>query len=153
LGRVHVERIVYDSPEHRLIENWEHWTDAIEGSSREVGARIRVSLTQICHSHTTGYGEETTNKLVRFSLNQHCLPFVAAPVSKAYFRDQLVDECPLDCLVIDNNVLLVFTALFDDNQFNINRGLSYMKALGIQWGIAANFGRNDFEITGLHLKP
>jgi GxxExxY protein len=153
LGRVHIERIVYDPPEYRLVEDWGFWNGAIEGPARDVGVEIRASLIQIHNAHSTGYGEETTEKLVHFSLRQCRLPFVAAPISTAYFRDQLVDECPLDCLVIDCSVLLVFTALFDDNQFNINRGLSYMKALGIHWGVAANFGRNELEITGLQLKP
>ncbi|MBI2478675.1 MAG: hypothetical protein HYV60_08590, partial [Planctomycetia bacterium] len=46
-------------------------------------------------------------------------------------------------------MLLVHTALFDNNQFNLSRGLSYMKALGLPWGIAANFGRQIAEFTGL----
>jgi hypothetical protein len=45
--------------------------------------------------------------------------------------------------------LFVYTALFDSNQFNISRGLSYLKALGLHWGVAANFGKEVAEFTGL----
>jgi hypothetical protein len=39
-------------------------------------------------------------------------------------------------------------ALFDSNQFNISRGLSYLRALGLEWGLAANFGKKTLELTG-----
>lgn len=44
---------------------------------------------------------------------------------------------------------VVFTALFDDNNFNIQRCRSFMKALGLNWGIAINFGKRKLEINGL----
>jgi hypothetical protein len=49
----------------------------------------------------------------------------------------------------DDKVCLAFTALFDSNEFNVNRGRSYMKALGLDWGIAANFGKTKAEFCGL----
>ena len=76
-----------------------------------------------------------------------------APVAQATFRGRQVDEWPLDCLVIDNRLLLVYTALFDSNQFNVSRGLSYLRALGLEWGLAANFGKKTLELTGLRCHP
>jgi len=55
----------------------------------------------------------------------------------------------LDCIVIEDCILLTFTALFDNNEFNINRGKSYPKALGLGWGIAANFGKTKVEFSGI----
>ena len=57
--------------------------------------------------------------------------------------------------MVDGAVLLIFTALFDTNQFNVSRGLSFMRALGLPWGIAANFGRETADVAGLgiDLKP
>ncbi len=40
---------------------------------------------------------------------------------------------------------------FDDNQFNVSRGLSYLRALGLHWGVAANFGKEVAEFVGLRL--
>ena len=51
--------------------------------------------------------------------------------------------------MIEDCIVLTFTALFDNNEFNINRGKSYLKALGLNWGIAANFGKTKAELTGL----
>jgi len=61
----------------------------------------------------------------------------------------VVDESPLDCLVIEDRIVLVYTVLFDTNSFNINRGKSYMKTLGLPWGVAVDFGRTKIQIAGL----
>lgn len=90
-----------------------------------------------------------TSELILFELRRRQLSHTVAPVCKAYCQGHEVDDARLDCLVIEGCILLVFTALFDSNQFNISRGLSYMKALDLQWGIAANFGRQTAEFTGL----
>jgi len=45
---------------------------------------------------------------------------------------------------------ITFTALFDNNEFNINRGKSYyLKTQSLGWGIAANFGKTKVEFTGI----
>jgi hypothetical protein len=151
LDRVHIERVVYRMPQYSLKEDWGYWTDRISGRAREVGAEVHAALRAVYEQHTTGYGEEVTQRLILFALMQRRLSHVMAPVSKAYFRDHLVHECPLECLVIEGCVLLVYTALFSSNQFNISRGLSYMKALEIPWGVAANFGREVADFSGLRV--
>jgi hypothetical protein len=54
--------------------------------------------------------------------------------------------------VIEDCILLTFTALFDNNELNINRGRSYLKALRLNWGIAANFGKTKAEFTGICIR-
>ena len=86
LDRVHVKRIVYDAPKYQLTENWQHWTGMIDGRPREVGMKIRSALATVFDGHATGYGQETTNKLVRYAINQHQLACRIAPYSKAYYQ-------------------------------------------------------------------
>lgn len=152
LDRVHVERFVYDPPTYELLEDWSLWTGQIEGEARRIGGLAREALLAIFRAHGTGYGTEVTGKLVELALTQRKLPITVAPVAPATFRGRQVDRSPLDCLLIDNHVVLVYTALFDSNQFNISRGLSYLHALGLEWGIAANFGKKVLELTGLRHK-
>ena len=152
LDRVHVERIIYEQPEYQRQEHWQYWTGHITGREREVGAEVRAALQAIYDDHQTGYGDEVTRKLIAFELQRRRLAHVVAPISKAFFRGHEVDESPLDCFLIEGCVVLVYTALFDRNEFNISRGLSYMKALRVAWGIAANFGKRVAEFTGLRVE-
>ncbi len=149
LDRVHVERIVFERQNFELHEDWNSWSDHIADDERKIGIRIRKALQAAYAEHTTGYGEEVAQKLIEFALRQQSLRIASAPTAKAWFDGNIVDESPIDCLVVEEKLVLVLTALFDDNQFNISRGLSFMKALNLQWGVAANFGKKCAQFNGL----
>ena len=149
LDRVHHERLIYDPPTTELEENWDYWTGSIEGSDRQIGVEVREALRSIYQEHGTGYGSEIMEKLIAFELDRRGLSFATRPVAKSFFRGIEVDAAPLDCLVIEGCLLLTFTALFEGNDFGINRGKSFMKALGVPWGVAANFGKKKAQISGL----
>jgi len=149
LERVHVERVVYDPPECELEENWDYWAGGIQGRDRGLGTEVRDALRHIYGTHTTGYSTEVTGKLIHFELSRRGIPFVVSPVARSFYHEQVVEERPLDCLVIDGRLLLVFTALFDSNDFNIAYGKSFMEALGLEWGIAVNFGKRKAQFDGL----
>jgi GxxExxY protein len=149
LDRVHIERIIYETPSCEWMEDWIHWNDRMTGANREIGQRVGEVLRQLYKTHGTGYGTEVLGKLIRFGLQKQGLNSISSPVGTSLFQDIVLGKTPFDCLLIENRLLLVFTALFDDNQFNISRGLSFMKCLNVPLGIAANFGKRSVQINGL----
>ena len=149
LDRVHVQRIVYEEKPKQLIEDWDYWADAVEGRARKVGALIRDTLRDIFQTHTTGYGSEVLTKLILFGLARRGLATVESPTAKVVYKDVTLRESHVQCLLVEDSVVLTFAAQFDNNDFNINRGRSYLKALGKQWGVAANFGKSQAQITGI----
>jgi GxxExxY protein len=149
LDRVHVERIIWDSPPIRVEEKWDYWRDSIQGEPREVGLAVRDLLKEIYAEHGTGYGKEVTTRLIHFALEHSGLSYVVSPICPATYHAREVHRAEADCWIIEDKLLLVFSALFDTNDFNVRRGLSYMKSLNLRWGIAANFGKRVFHITGL----
>jgi GxxExxY protein len=149
LDRVHVDRVVYDRQEALLEEDWKYWSGGISGRARDVGIAARDALRAIFHEHETGYGEQIIEKLILCALETQRLRVTARPVSKAYYHGVELHESPLNCLVIEDCILLTFTSLFDNNDFNVNRGRSYLKALNLDWGIAANFGKTKAQFTAL----
>ncbi len=149
LDRVHVERVAYTPQPTTLVENWDYWQGHITGDDRDLGLVVRDALRSVYSAQSTGYGSEVVKKLLLFALQRRGLQVSTNPVAKAFFHQTIVDESPLECLVIEKRLALVHTALFDSNDFNISRGLSFMKTLGLNWGVAANFGRTQAEFTGL----
>jgi len=149
LDRVHVERIVFAPPEYELKEDWYYWSGQIGHQDREVGAEVREAVRTIYETYQTGYGNDVTRALILSELSRRGLNVVIAPNSESYFRGHQMAESRLDCLVIEGRIVFVHTALYESNQFNISRGLSYMGALDLHWGIAANFGKRVAEFTGL----
>ncbi len=150
LDRVEIERRVYEPQETQLVEDWSYWSGQIEGADRELGIIVRDALRAIYSAHSTGYGDEVLSRLVPAALSGRGLPFVASPYAKAFYHGVQVDEAPLDCLIINGRMLLTWTALFDTNQFSINRGLSYLPAFDLTWGVAADFGKHQLQMTGLN---
>lgn len=148
LDRVDIERVVYDPPETEFVENWNSWTDSIEGADRDTGLAIREALRAIFTEHTTGYGEGVVKKLVHFALRQQGLRVTANPIAKAFFQCVEVHESALDCLVVNDRIVLTLSALVDTNDFNLDCGRSYLKTLGLNWGIAVDFGKRQAQITG-----
>ena len=55
----------------------------------------------------------------------------------------------MDCLLIEDSIVLVLTGLFDSNGFNIKRVQSYLRSLGLNWGIAVNFGKSEAQFTAV----
>lgn len=151
LDRVHAERIVYDAPGCDCAEDWHCWDDHRTGIDKDTGLRIRDVLIKIVEHHQTGYGTEVMEKLIQFGLRKQGLHVVSSPTGASVFQDCSLGNTPFDCLLIEGRLLLVFTSLFDDNQFNIRRGLSFMNGLGIPRGIAVNFGKRSVQINGLSL--
>lgn len=149
LTRVQIERLVYESSPCEWIENWKHWEGRIQGDERIGGNQIRSVFQEIFKLHKTGYGSEVLAKLILFGLQKHGMQFVRFPVGSVFFKGQFLSEATFDCLLVEKKILIVFTALFDDNEFNIRRGVSFMKSLGIHWGIAVNFGKKTVQLDGL----
>ena len=149
LDRAHIKRIAYSPPEYVLQEDWSRWKRHVDSQVRRIGIVVRDALKTVFREHQTGFGQATTYKLILASLRSRGLTVAIRPRGATHYQDAKIDESDLDCLLIEGRVLLVVTALFEDNRFNISRGISFMNSLNIHWGIAANFGRKKAEINGL----
>jgi hypothetical protein len=149
LDRVEDKRYAYDAPLTRFVEDWRYWDSAMQGEDRELGAGAREALHSLYHAHGTGYGDEVFGRLIVAAFIRQGLHVAANPISKAYFHGVEVHESALDCLVLENRLAVAYSALFDDVRFSVNRGLSYLRALGLEWGLALDFGKEDAHVVGL----
>ena len=61
-----------------------------------------------------------------------------------------MDDSALDGIVVGGRILAIKSALFQDNEINLRRGISYLNALNLQWGVAVNFGKKTTEFTAFH---
>lgn len=153
LDRVQVERIAFDAPAYQMAEDWNAWDNAISGEVRDTGYALRKMIHSIFDQHQTGYGSEIVEKLVLFGLNKSKLLAVLNPSGVSRYQGTPLGESRLDCLVVNGQILVTLTALFDDNEFNIHRARSFLGCLGLNWGLAINFGKKTLEVTALSSTP
>ena len=151
LDHVHVERFIHQPVDSAVTANWSAWDGSISGENRDLGYALRDAIMSIYREHQTGYGSVVTDKLITFALAAARLGYKVGPVGASSFRGADLGTSNLDCMLIENKILFTHSALFDKNDFNIHRGLSFMKTLNIPFGLAVNFGKKKQEINALSL--
>lgn len=151
LNRVCPHRIVRSYNSYEKIVDVEYWSD-LYPHCRDIAYTTLTAINEIYEEHRTGYGAEVTGKLIRKAIKQEGLDYVERPMIESAFRGRCVGKSALDCMIVRNDLLLVYSALFENNEFNVRRGLSFMSALGVSAGIAVNFGKTHLQIKGLRLK-
>jgi len=149
LERVEIERIVHDPLPATCLEKWDTWSNRIQSPDRDIGLAIRKAFHSVYEEHTTGYGSEITQKLVHKALLLEGLNVVLNPIAKSFYHGIEVDESPLECLLVEKRIVLTLSALFDSILFAESRCRSFLDALGLTWGIAADFGKTQAEIVGV----
>lgn len=149
LDSIQQQSLVLPQQVPRYAANWNYWHNRIDGRSREVGLAVSEVLRTIFDVHQTGYGSPICQRLLECGLQQQGLRYKVRPPSKAYFRGVEVDDGPLDCLLVEEQIVLAFTAQLPSPYRCINRSLSYMRSLGREWGIAVNFGHCQMDVLGL----
>lgn len=149
LDRVHVERVMHNPFKPDIDEDWSAWASFSNADDGRVADDTRETLRTIFRAHGTGYSREPTTKLLLGELQRRGLRLLVGPTAESYFDGQPVGNSVLDCVVIENRVVLVFTALFDNNEFNLSRAQSFKAALGIDHALAVNFGKRLLQIKAL----
>jgi len=149
LDRVHVERRILDPVESTLAEDFSYWINHIAGSDRNIGIAIRNALHLVYAQHRTGYSLPITERLLLTALSIYQLDVTVRPIAPAMFHKQVVHESALECTVVAGKFVMTVTAHFESNEFAKSLGLSHMKTLNIHWGVAANFGIKECQITAL----
>ncbi|MCY2977078.1 MAG: GxxExxY protein [Planctomycetota bacterium] len=149
LDRVHVERRILDPVESTLAEDFSYWANHIDGSDRDIGVAIRNALHLVYAEHRTGYSLPITERLLLTALSICQLDVTVRPIAPAMFHKQVVHESALECIVVAGKFVMTVTAHFESNEFAKSLGLSHMKTLNAPWGVAANFGIKECQITSL----
>jgi GxxExxY protein len=149
LGRVEVQRLVFERRVSEFDEDWNQWTGEVSGEAREAGLKVRQALRDVYDQHGTGYSAEVLRRLILTALAHHGLSVVENPTAQACFRGVELRESTLDCLLINEQIVLSYTALFDEANYAMSRALSYLRVLRLSWAVAANFGKTTARIIGI----
>lgn len=149
LPRVEIERVIYDQPNYQMEEDWSYWEGDIAGVERKLGNEIRDGIRNIFEKHGTGFSENIIRSLLFAEFDNRGIDFETSPRVKANYRGDLVDQNAIDCLIIEQAMVVVISALLEDNRLNISFCKSFLKDLKLKWGIAVNFGKKKLQINGL----
>lgn len=150
LDDVECYRFLYEPTPGELVENWDYWS-GIRGSARRFGRAVCRAMRMIHSAHQTGYQSEVCEKLIAVALDQQSVKYQLRPRAGSYFHGTQVDDDELECIVVENSIVIGYMASPEKESFyvSINRTLSYMRSLGKEWGIAVHFGKDQLRVTAL----
>jgi GxxExxY protein len=135
-------RIVFTDKQASLNEsaNSVECTPAL--SWKYLAERINTSIARVVQKHGLGYCDTTYGGLLAAEFSAEKIPFSHKPVVTVRSGKSVLGETCCDCFVVDGKVVLLVLAL--RNQITTtDRAIvqTYMRHLGLQGGIAVNFGK------------
>lgn len=121
---------------------------------------LRRCLFDVQNEVGLGRHEEKYHQGCKLSFEEKGIPFASKPPQPLLLDGEAAyvlypDFVAWDSITVELKAVprslnqSEFVQIFDI-QFNINRGLSFLRATGLNWGIAANFGKIHAQFTGLH---
>ena len=153
LGRVHDDRILFDSKPPVIHEDWDAIKGAIDGEDKKQMTDVREILLEIGQQFGLGYGEATYQKLVQTALRMRPLPYQLKPKVHPLFNSREIGLFELECLCVSSRLVCLITALRDGiDLYDIERARSYLKNLRQHFGVVANFGKERMELRGVRVQ-
>jgi len=139
---------------------------SVQGSTDFVGpwrefstynARLASTVAEaaqtILGEHGLGYAEKTCRNLVRAELVHRGIP-LDLPETSVRFHDTDLGIHRVDAVRLDSQVL-VLTGVGRDGTTvaDLARLRSYLRQMGLDWGVIMNFGRRRLTIRPVHSPP
>jgi GxxExxY protein len=148
--RIFDERRVFDEKPVVIEENWDTVKGRIEGAEKDSMAAVREAVLMVGNQFGLGYGEGIYRKMFAAVLEDSGHQLNLEPWAEPHYNGQPLGRYPIDCIVVDGTIPCVVMALKDGlSQFDLARTESYVRNLGLQFGLAVNFGKNELEMKAV----
>jgi GxxExxY protein len=148
--RIFDERRVFDEKPMAMAENWDAVKGRIEGTEKDSMTAVRQAFLTVGKQYGLGYGEGIYRKLFAAVLEDTGHHLNLEPWAEPQYGGQPLGRFPIDCMVVDEAIPCVVMALKDGlSQFDVSRAESYVRNLGLQFGVAVNFGKDELEIRAV----
>lgn len=152
--RIFDERRLFDEKPIMIEENWGAVTGRIKEAEKLAMASVREAILTVGNQFGLGYGEGIYRKLLAAVLQDAGHHLNLGPWAEPHYNGQPLGRYPIDCIVVDKAIPCVVMALKDGlSQFDLARAASYVSNLGLRFGVAGNFGKNELEMKAVSTSP
>ena len=148
--RVRVKRVLWDEPPFEISESYEEFDEHLLDRDRQHLLNIRKHLLTIGREFGFGYPETVYRRLVAIEIEQNGVNCQEEAVVSVDWRNDTSIGHKTPCLLIDNSYLLHIRALLPrPTDYDFRRVRTYLKSLGLRFGLVANFGKTQLQIHGV----
>jgi GxxExxY protein len=119
---------------------------ASDARNNPLTCSLAESLLRVAATHGLGYRDTTYRGLVAADLRADGIGFTDQPTAPIRLAGQLLGEAKCHCLAVADTAAVLVLAL-RNRISTTDRAIlqTYLKHLGLPWGLIANFGKTHFE--------
>jgi GxxExxY protein len=149
-SRVKIKRVIWHEPKLEIVEDYEKIKPDLSKKDRTCLRQIRQHILTIANQYGLGYPETTYRKLIAIELVHHDLPCVSDIGLTAVWHNQELPRHITSHLRVADNYLLHIRSLLENPTVHDFAAIkTYLKNLGLKFGLIVNFGRKQLQIFGL----
>lgn len=150
LQKVAYDRIPFTEKEKKVTENYDYINFRMNASERNTLNRLVKAILYIFEIHGLGYGEYIYRRMLSLELEHRKIDYRWRFPINVNFDSQIVSVYKMKPLLIEEEIICDIKALKDRIDFyDIAKIQSYLRALRLNIGIIANFGKTELEIRGV----
>jgi GxxExxY protein len=123
--------------------------DELGKKNNKIAEQIDSLFHSILATHGLGYSVKTCRGLFETECTFRHIQ-CNVPSVNLHYKDVAIGERPVDAYSLDSTVLISITALSDrSSATDLARLLSYMRQIGANTGVLANFGKTSLDLRYL----
>ncbi len=153
--RAHLTRVPFTAKKGRVAENYDYIKGLMTEEDRQLLRPLRQGILNVYSVHGLGYMSEVYRPLVEAELGYLGLRFLANKQIRLSYAGTFLKDYPIDCLLVEDRYVMGITAIQERvSPYDIAKTRTYLRDLGLQIGLVANFGKSGLEILGVgHTSP
>ena len=145
-----IERVLWDAPKPEITENYDHFQGKLSSSDRKNLLLIRQAVQSVVSQYGLGYPETVYRRIVAIEIQHIGLTCISDVEVQAIWHGQPLSEQITPLMLIAGRYLLHVRAMLDSpTEYDFRRTKTYLKHLGLQFGLVVNFGRQQAQIFGI----
>lgn len=152
LPKVAIDRTPFTEKEKKIVEDYDYIKDLITPNIRQPLKNLRTSLLDIFEIHGLGYGEKIYRNLLIEELNFKKIEHIKQAIIPIKLQNQLIKNHEIKWPIINNQFICGIAVLKENIKLDILKIRNYLKALNLEIGLLAHFGKEALEIYGVASK-
>ena len=150
LPRAKIKRIPFTNKEKNISENYDHIKGLINQDNKDQLMNIREAILYIYERLGLGFGDAVYQRALEVELIYRQINYETGVQIPVKLEGNIMRNYEMPLLLITNRFVCDIVSLHDKITFySVSRMKTYLKALGLEFGLVANFGKKQLEIRAV----
>lgn len=146
------KRNLFTEKNGKLVEDYTYIKDLIKPTTRKPLTDLRTVLLNIFEMHGLGYGEKVYREILLKELAFNKIEYREKAIVPVKIKNKVLKNQEIKWPIINNQFLCGVAVLKENIKLDILKMRNYLKAMNLEIGLLAHFGKDTLEIHGVAAK-